>query len=57
VVSGLVYLVLSRSLDLAAERSAIQASEAELQAIDVIAEAAMLAEHGRPDAQAPKDGE
>jgi hypothetical protein len=71
VVSALVYLVLSRSLDLAAERSAIQASEAELQAIDVIAEAAMLAEHGHPgaqsaataaepgrtDAQAPKDGE
>ncbi len=61
---------LSRSLDLAAERSAIEASEAELQAIDVIAEAAVLAEHGhpdarqaappaelgQPDAQAPKDG-
>jgi purine-cytosine permease-like protein len=70
VVSGLVYLVLSRSLDLAAERSAIEASEAELQAIDVIAEAAALAEHGhpdaqqaataepgQPDAQAPKDGQ
>jgi hypothetical protein len=41
-----VYLVLSRSLNLAAERSAIAASEAELQAIDVIAEA-----------QAVKDGE
>jgi hypothetical protein len=63
--------VLSRSLDLAAERSAIEASEAELQAIDVIAEAAALAEHGHPDAQqaataaepgrsdaqAPKDGD
>jgi NCS1 family nucleobase:cation symporter-1 len=46
LVSGLVYLVLSRSLNLAAERSAIAASEAELQAIDVIAEA-----------QAVKDGE
>jgi nucleobase:cation symporter-1, NCS1 family len=71
VVSGLVYLVLSRSLDLAAERSAIEASEAELQAIDVIAEAAALVEHGHPDvqqaataaelgqtdAQAPKDGQ
>jgi len=57
VVSGLVYLVLSRSLDLAAERSAIEASEAELQAIDVIAETAILEEHGQPDAQAPKDGE
>jgi hypothetical protein len=63
--------MLSRSLDLAAERSAIEASEAELQAIDVIAEAAALAEHGHPDAeqaanpaepghpdaQAPKDGQ
>src|ERR1700730_10012383 len=48
VVSGLVYLVLSRSMDLAAERSAIEASEAELQAIDVIAEAAALDEHGHP---------
>jgi purine-cytosine permease-like protein len=71
VVSGLVYLVLSRSLDLAAERSAIEASEAELQAIDVIAEAAALDEHGHPgaqqaatpaepghpDVQAPKDGQ
>ena len=35
VVSGLVYLVLSRSLNLTAERSAIEASERELQAIDV----------------------
>ena len=40
VVSGLVYLVLSRSLNLAAEQSAIDASERELQAIDVVAEAA-----------------
>jgi NCS1 family nucleobase:cation symporter-1 len=34
VVSGLVYLVLSRSLDLAAEQAAISASERELQTID-----------------------
>jgi nucleobase:cation symporter-1, NCS1 family len=71
VVSGVVYLILSRSLDLTAEQAAIAASERELQAIDVIAEAAALAEHGHPDAQeaattaelgptdaqAPKDGE
>ncbi len=46
LVSGLVYLVLSRSLDVAAERSAVEASERELRAIDVIAEAAALAEDG-----------
>jgi purine-cytosine permease-like protein len=34
IVSGLVYLVLSRSLDLTAEQAAISASERELQAID-----------------------
>jgi nucleobase:cation symporter-1, NCS1 family len=34
VVAGLVYLVLSRSLDLAAEQAAISASERELQTID-----------------------
>ena len=34
LVSCLVYLVLSRSLDLAAEQEAIKASERELQAID-----------------------
>jgi purine-cytosine permease-like protein len=34
LVSGLVYLVLSRSLDLAAEQAAISASERELRAID-----------------------
>jgi hypothetical protein len=33
-VSGLVYLVLSRSLDLAAEKQAIAASEREWQAVD-----------------------
>ncbi len=52
VVSGLLYLVLSRSLDLAAERTAVTASERELQAIDVAAEAAATAEQGHPDAQA-----
>jgi hypothetical protein len=71
LVSGLVYFVLSRSLDLSAERSAIEASERELQAIDVIAEQAALAEQAHPDtheaaaaaepgqmtAQAPEDGE
>ena len=51
LVSGLVYLVLSRSLDLAAERSAIDASEPQLQAIDIIAAAAVLAGHGHPDAR------
>src|SRR6516165_624176 len=39
LVSGLVYLVLSRSLDLAAEQEAIKASERELQTIDVASEA------------------
>ncbi len=34
LVSGLVYLVLSRSLDLASEQAAIKASEQELQKID-----------------------
>jgi NCS1 family nucleobase:cation symporter-1 len=47
VVSGLVYLLLSRSLDVAAERSAIDASERELQAIDAVAEAAAITEPGR----------
>jgi len=56
VVSGLVYLVLSRSLDLAAERTAIDVSERELQAIDVATEAAATAEQVHPDAQAPRDG-
>jgi hypothetical protein len=34
VVSGVVYSILSRSLDLTAEQAAIAASERELQAID-----------------------
>ena len=50
VVSGLVYLLLSRSLDLAAEQSAIDASERELQAIDV-----RIAEDRR-QALEPSDG-
>ena len=53
-VSGLVYLLLSRSLDLAAEQSAIDASEQELQAIDVVAEAAAITEQSHPDGQAPE---
>ena len=57
VVSGLVYLLLSRSLNLAAEQSAIDASERELQAIDVVAESAAIAEHDQPDVQASQDGE
>ena len=51
LVSGLLYLVLSRSLDLAGEQSAIAASERELQSIDVAAEAAAVAEQGHPDAE------
>ena len=35
VISGLVYLLLSRSLDVAAEQSAIDASERELRAINL----------------------
>src|ERR1035438_4467486 len=35
-VSGLVYLLLSRSLDVAAEQTAINASERELRAIDAV---------------------
>jgi hypothetical protein len=35
-----VYLLLSRSLDLTAEQSAIEASERDLRALDVAAEAA-----------------
>jgi hypothetical protein len=53
VVSGLVHLLLSRSLDVAAEQSAIDASERELRAIDIVAEAATITEQGHPDAQAP----
>jgi NCS1 family nucleobase:cation symporter-1 len=37
LVSGLVYLLVSRSLDVSAERSAIEASERELRAIDAAA--------------------
>ena len=38
-VSGLVYWLVSRSLDVSAEQSAIDASEQELRAIDAIAAA------------------
>jgi nucleobase:cation symporter-1, NCS1 family len=37
IVSGLVYLLLARSLDLGAEQSAIEASEKQLKAIDAAA--------------------
>jgi NCS1 family nucleobase:cation symporter-1 len=62
VVSGLVYLLVSRSLNLAAEQSAIDASERQLQALDVEAEAAATAGRGHldgPASQAPQlsDGE
>jgi len=40
VVSGLLYLLLSRTLDREAERTAIEASDRELQAIDAAAAAA-----------------
>jgi nucleobase:cation symporter-1, NCS1 family len=40
VVSGLVYWLLSRSLNLTAEQAAIEASERQLRAIDIAAEAA-----------------
>jgi nucleobase:cation symporter-1, NCS1 family len=53
VVSGIVYLLLSRSLDLAAEQSAIEASERELRAIDVVAQATAITEQAPPDVQAP----
>jgi nucleobase:cation symporter-1, NCS1 family len=39
IVSGLVYLLLSRSLDRAAEQAAIEASNLELAAIDAAAAA------------------
>jgi nucleobase:cation symporter-1, NCS1 family len=43
VVSGLVYLLVSRSLNVSAERSAIEASERELRAIDAAAAEASAA--------------
>jgi nucleobase:cation symporter-1, NCS1 family len=55
VVSGLVYYGLSRSLDLGAERSAIEASERELTAIDVIAEEAASAQNPRPQDPRPQN--
>jgi hypothetical protein len=48
VVSGLVYLLLSRSLDLSAEQSAIEASERQLTAIDTVAQAASGPAGARP---------
>ena len=52
VVAGLVYFLLSRSLDLGAEQSAIEASERELQAIDV-AETTAITGQAPGDVQAP----
>jgi cytosine/uracil/thiamine/allantoin permease len=40
LVSGVVYLVLSRSLDRTAEQAAISASEQELRAIDAASQGA-----------------
>jgi hypothetical protein len=56
IVSGPVYLVPSRSLDLTAEQAAITASEPE-PAIDAIAEAATAAETEQIDARTPRNGE
>ena len=52
VVAGLVYFLLSRSLDLGAEQSAIEASERELQAIDA-AETTPITGQAPGDVQAP----
>src|SRR3984957_6933307 len=51
VVSGLVFPLLSPSPNLAPEQSPIDASERELQEIDVVAESAAIAEHDEPDAR------
>jgi nucleobase:cation symporter-1, NCS1 family len=49
VVSGLVYLVLSRSLDLTAEQAAIEASERQLREIDVVAQAGAVIDQAPPE--------
>jgi hypothetical protein len=49
VVSGLVYFVLSRSLDLTSEQTAIEASERQLRAIDIAAEEAAAREAAATD--------
>jgi hypothetical protein len=56
VVAGVVYPVLSRSLDLVAEQSAIEASERELQAIDIEAQDAAITEQARGDVQGTMAG-
>jgi len=48
IVSGLVYLLLARSLDLSSERTAIEASERQLRAIDAITEAAAIIDEPPP---------
>jgi nucleobase:cation symporter-1, NCS1 family len=49
VVSGLVYLVLSRSLDLTAEQAAIEASERQLREIDVMTQAGAVIDQAPPE--------
>jgi hypothetical protein len=57
VLAGLVYLVLSRSLDLTAEQAAIQRGEREPQAIDAQAEADAGATQGGSSARSGSAGE
>jgi hypothetical protein len=57
VVSGLVYLLLSRSLDVAAEQSAIEASERELRAIDIVAQAAAAGAEPGEAGRRPEEGQ
>ncbi len=52
-IGGIVYFLLSRSLDLAAEQSAIETSERALRVIDVEAQQGAIAEQARPDVQTP----
>jgi nucleobase:cation symporter-1, NCS1 family len=49
VVSGLVYLALSRSLNLTAEQAAIEASERQLREIDVVAQAGAVIDQAPPE--------
>jgi len=42
VVSGAVYLLLARTLDLSSERPAIESSERELEAIDTLVQTAAI---------------
>jgi nucleobase:cation symporter-1, NCS1 family len=49
VVSGLVYLVLSRSLNLTAEQAAIEVSERQLREIDVMTQAGAVIDQAPPE--------